>query len=212
MKNNLDEIIKIRKKVFRTKKFIEYENTLNKMMIPEKFDLYNCIPAIFESKKYDLINRFECDEYYELYRQIKKRTINLPVKDDPIIIVHPFYTILRHANFLAFDKEYLNKYIKYERKMIELLKTSKNDIVLFESPDSFARFTYSFLKYNKIKKVILTCHSLGKVLDENDLKELEFRQAMIAGCYKEHCIKDVEKQLANKKLTRINDLIMERFN
>jgi hypothetical protein len=211
MQDNLTELNELRKKIFQEKKYLNFEHTINKMMIPQVFDLNNCIPEVFSDKNYDSINKFECGEYLELYKKIKEDIIDLPTDDNPVIVVHPFYPIIRHANFLASDIEYLNTYIAYEQKMIKLLKKSKQDIILFESPDSFARYTYSFLKYNRIKKVILTYHSQGKVLNKNDLNSLNITKAKIAGCYGKHCISDVEKELSGIKTTRIDGLIMERF-
>lgn len=209
--NSFKEVKEIRKKIFVENKYKEYESILNKLMIPEDFDPDNCIPKVFEDEKYKEINCYAFGEYKELYKMIKKEIVNLPINNNPIIVVHPFYPILRHANFLVKDREYLNKYLKYEEQMIKLLKYSKEDIILFESPDSLARYTYTFLKYKKIKKIVLTEHSYGKVLDKEDIKNMDYQKAKIVGCYEEHCIKDVENELRNIEIERIDELIMERF-
>ena len=209
--NSENEVIKIRNKIFKSDKYKKYEETLDKMMIPENFDIKNCIPQIFNDSKYSQINRYDFGEYKELYQSIKKDIPNLEIKGKPILVVHPFYPILRHANFLVESKTYLNKYLEYEKRIIKLLKESKNDIILFESPDSFARYTYSFLKYKRIKKVILTEHSHGRILDKNDLNDLVFHKAMIAGCYNNHCIKEILDELTDYEIEKLDDLIMERY-
>lgn len=209
--NNIEEVKKIREKIFLENKYKEFENVLNKLMIPKDFDPNNCIPIVFEDKEYKKINHYEFAEYKKLYETVKKDTINLSITNDPIIVVHPFYPILRHANFLVNDSFYFNKYLQYEEQIIKLLKFSNNDIILFESPDSFARYTYSFLKYNKIKKIVFTEHSYGKVLDKDDLKDINYHNVKIAGCYGKHCIKDVENELLDMEIERIDNLIMERF-
>lgn len=81
-------------------------------------------------------------------------------------MVHPFYPGLRHANFLIEFEDYYKKYLEYERKIKLLLSKSENNVILFESPDNFARYTYIFLNFNSIKKVIFTENSTGNILSQ----------------------------------------------
>ena len=102
-------------------------------------------------------------------------------------------------------------YLDYEEKILVILNNPNSNIILFESPDSFARFTYKFYDVGSVKEVIFTEHSTGKVLDVNSIRDLKhYNNMQIAGCYGENCIKNVEEQLKNTKIKRINELIMER--
>ncbi len=132
-----------------------------------------------------------------------------------IVLVHPFYPELRHANFLIEFQEYYNEYLKYERKIEELLSKSENNIILFESPDNFARFTYSFINFDSIKQVIFTEHSTGKILSHENINDLNFlknKEIKICGCYGDNCIIDVEKQLQdlNINMCREESIILNR--
>lgn len=211
--NNFKKVQNIRKKIFLNTKYSKFQQLLNQMMIPEIFDYNDCIPMVFSDPNYNKINKFKIGEYRILYEAVKQDVVNKQINNKAIIVVHPFYPILRHANFLVMNDDYLNKYIKYEKRMIKLLKFSNRDIILFESPDSFARYTYSFLKYGKIKKVIFTEHSYGKVLNKQELSKLVLEYGTpIVGCYGNNCLKEVEQQFNNTKLVRKNKLILERYS
>lgn len=211
MKNKLD-VIKFRKKIFRTKVFEKFNNIFDEMLIPNVFDENNCIPSVFFKKNYDKeICKFSCEPYKSMYKEISKFAKDKKYNKEVILMVHPFYPILRHANFLIQDKDYFEKYKIYENKIINLLKTSKKDIILFESPDSFARYTYKYYKRGKIKKVIFTEHSNGIFLDKKVLKDLKInKNCEIVGCYGNNCLSDVENQLQFLNPLRNNELILER--
>lgn len=222
MKNKesiVKEVIKYRKKFFNEKKFEKYNDILDKMQIPEKFDYLDCIPEVFSSLEYEDIKKFKNDRYNLLYKEVKDYVDSKLEKifdlDNVIILVHPFYPELRHANFLIEFQEYYNKYLEYERKIEELLSKSENNIILFESPDNFARYTYSFINFDSIKKVIFTEHSTGKILSHENISDLNFlknKEIKICGCYGENCIVDVEKQLQdlNVNMCREESMILNR--
>lgn len=213
------EVIKYRKKFFKEKLFEKYNDILDKMQIPEKFNYSDCVPDIFNSLEYEDIKRFKKGRYNLLYKEAKKY-VNEKLKkisdlDNVIILVHPFYPGLRHANFLIEFQEYYKKYLEYERKIEKLLSKSENNVILFESPDNFARYTYSFMDFNSIKKVIFTEHSTGKVLNDENINDLFFlknKEIKICGCYGENCIIDVEKQLQDLKvnISREKSMILNR--
>lgn len=215
----VEEVIKYRKKFFKEKLFVKYNDILDKMQIPEKFNYLDCVPDVFNSLEYEDIKQFKKDRYNLLYKEAKKY-VNRKLKkisdlDNVIILVHPFYPGLRHANFLIEFQEYYNEYLEYERKIEKLLSKPENNIILFESPDNFARYTYSFIDFDSIKKVIFTEHSTGKILsDENisDLKFLKNKEIKICGCYGENCIVDIEKQLQdlNVNMSREESMILNR--
>ena len=222
MKNKesiVEEVIKYRKKFFKEKLFEKYNDILDKMQIPEKFNYLDCVPDVFNSLEYEDIKQFKKDRYNLLYKEAKKY-VNEKLKkisdlDNVIILVHPFYPGLRHANFLIEFQEYYKEYLEYERKIKRLLSKPENNIILFESPDNFARYTYSFMDFDSIKKVIFTEHSTGKVLSDenkNDLIFLKNKEIKICGCYGENCIVDVEKQLEDLKvkISREKSMILNR--
>ena len=222
MKNKesiVEEVIKYRKKFFKEKLFEKYNDILDRMQIPEKFNYLDCVPDVFNSLEYEDIKQFKKDRYNLLYKEAKKY-VNEKLKkisdlDNVIILVHPFYPGLRHANFLIEFQEYYKEYLEYERKIEKLLSKPENNIILFESPDNFARYTYSFMDFDSIKKVIFTEHSTGKVLSDenkNDLIFLKNKEIKICGCYGENCIVDVEKQLEDLKvkISREKSMILNR--
>lgn len=212
--NNAESIvIEKRKEIFEQKKFSKYIDILDKMGIPKRFDYKNCIPKVFADLEYEKIKKFEIEPYNTLYNEVLQYTQSKRVYEskDIIILVHPFYPILRHANFLIQFSEYYNRYLEYEEKILKILNNPNSNIILFESPDSFARFTYKFYDIGSVKEVIFTEHSTGKVLNVNSIRNFKKCDNMqIAGCYGENCVKDVEEQLKNTKIKRINELIMER--
>lgn len=215
----VEEVIKYRKKFFKEKLFEKYNDILDRMQIPEKFNYLDCVPDVFNSLEYEDIKQFKKDRYNLLYKEAKKY-VNEKLKkisdlDNVIILVHPFYPGLRHANFLIEFQEYYKEYLEYERKIEKLLSKPENNIILFESPDNFARYTYSFMDFDSIKKVIFTEHSTGKVLSDenkNDLIFLKNKEIKICGCYGENCIVDVEKQLEDLKvkISREKSMILNR--
>lgn len=222
MKNKesiVEEVIKYRKKFFREKLFEKYNDILDKMQIPEKFNYLDCVPDVFNSLEYEDIKQFKKDRYNLLYKEAKKY-VNEKLKkisdlDNVIILVHPFYPGLRHANFLIEFQEYYKEYLEYERKIKRLLSKPENNIILFESPDNFARYTYSFMDFDSIKKVIFTEHSTGKILSDENISNLNFlknKEIKICGCYGENCIVDVEKQLEDLevKISREKSMILNR--
>lgn len=215
----IKEIIEHRKKFFKENRFKQYNHILNKMQIPENFDYSDCIPKVFSSADYENIKQFKKDEYNLLYKEVKEyvkeRTRKISEIHDAIILVHPFYPGLRHANFLIEFQDYYKKYLEYERKIELLLSKSENNIILFESPDNFARYTYIFLNFNSIKKVIFTEHSTGNILSQEskgDLNVLKNKKVKICGCYGENCIVDVERQLQdlNVNIIREESMILNR--
>ena len=213
MNNTESIIIEKRKEIFEQKKFNKYIDILDKMGIPKEFNYKNCIPEVFSDLEYQKIKKFEIEPYSTLYNEVLRYVQIKKIHENKniIILVHPFYPILRHANFLIQFPEYYKSYLDYEEKILEILNNPNSNIILFESPDSFARFTYKFYDIGSVKEVIFTEHSTGKVLDVNSIKDLEhYNNIQIAGCYGENCIKDVEEQLKNTKIKRINELIMER--
>lgn len=222
MKNKesiVEEVIKYRKKFFKEKLFEKYNDILDKMQIPEKFNYLDCVPNIFNSIEYEDIKQFRNDRYNLLYKEVKKY-VNGKFKkisdlDNVIILVHPFYPGLRHANFLIEFQEYYEMYLEYERKIETLLSKPENNIILFESPDNFARYTYRFMDFDSIKRVIFTEHSTGKILRDENISDLNFlknKETKICGCYGENCIVDVEKQLQelNVNISRDKSMILNR--
>lgn len=222
MKNKesiVEEVIKYRKKFFKEKLFEKYNDILDKMQIPEKFNYLDCVPDVFNSLEYEDIKQFKKDRYNLLYKEAKKY-VNEKLKkisdlDNVIILVHPFYPGLRHANFLIEFQEYYKEYLEYEKKIKRLLSKPENNIILFESPDNFARYTYSFMDFDSIKKVIFTEHSTGKILSDENICNLSFlknKDIKICGCYGENCIVDVEKQLEDLKvkISREKSMILNR--
>lgn len=215
----VEEVIKYRKKFFKEKLFEKYNDILDKMQIPEKFNYLDCVPDVFNSLEYEDIKQFKKDRYNLLYKEAKKY-VNEKLKkisdlDNVIILVHPFYPGLRHANFLIEFQEYYKEYLEYERKIKRLLSKPENNIILFESPDNFARYTYSFMDFDSIKKVIFTEHSTGKILSDENISNLNFlknKEIKICGCYGENCIVDVEKQLEDLKvkISREKSMILNR--
>ena len=214
MNNKIDNVISYRKKIFDCNKFEIYNSILNKMQIPEQFDYKNCIPKVFAYKSYkNNICKFKIDPYKKLYKAtcnyVREYQLNKKLKN--LLVVHPFYPIIRHANFLIEDYEYFEKYKNYEKEIIKLFSDLNYNIILLESPDNFARYTYQFYDKYKFNKVIFTEHSTGKILKNDDLnylKKLDNFESV--GCYGDNCIKDVEDQLKNKKIVRNDKLIMER--
>ena len=217
MKNKesiVEEVIKYREKLFE-----KYNDILDKMQIPEKFNYLDCVPDVFNSLEYEDIKQFKKDRYNLLYKEAKKY-VNEKLKkisdlDNVIILVHPFYPGLRHANFLIEFQEYYKEYLEYERKIKRLLSKPEHNIILFESPDNFARYTYSFMDFDSIKKVIFTEHSTGKILSDENISNLNFlknKEIKICGCYGENCIVDVEKQLEDLKvkISREKSMILNR--
>lgn len=206
------EVIKHRKKFFKEKLFEKYNDILDKMQIPEKFNYLDCIPYVFNNPEYDTIKQFQKDRYNLLYKETQKyvndRLEKISDLDNVIILVHPFYPGLRHANFLVEFHEYYKEYLEYENRIEKLLSKSENNIILFESPDNFARYTYRFMRFNSIKKVIFTEHSTGKILSSENIIDLNFlrnKKIKICGCYGENCIVDVEKQLQDFKVKIIRE-------
>ena len=199
--------------------FEKYNDILDKMQIPEKFNYLDCVPDVFNSLEYEDIKQFKKDRYNLLYKEAKKY-VNEKLKkisdlDNVIILVHPFYPGLRHANFLIEFQEYYKEYLEYERKIKRLLSKPEHNIILFESPDNFARYTYSFMDFDSIKKVIFTEHSTGKILSDENISNLNFlknKEIKICGCYGENCIVDVEKQLEDLKvqISREKSMILNR--
>lgn len=216
----INSVEKSRKKYFKETKFKKYNDLLDTMQIPEQFNYLNCIPSVFSNPEYENIKKFKKDRYNNLYKEVKQYAEENTKKTNDsyniTILVHPFYPSLRHANFLIEFEEYYEKYLIYEKKIENLLANSENNIILFESPDNFARYTYSFLKFNSIRKVIFTEHSTGKILSEEKIEELGFiknKKIKVIGCYGDNCVKDVEEQLRdclNEDMDRENDLILNR--
>jgi len=215
--NNMDEmekkVINKRENIFTYNKFEQHINILDKMGIPKKFDYNNCIPKVFDDIDYQKINKFEKKQYNNLYKDVLSYAKDKEIDEtkEVKVLVHPFYPVIRHANFLIQDSEYYEKYLKYEESILKELNNPKNNIILFESPDNFARFTYKFYDTGSVKKVIFTEHSTGKVLDKNIKNSIKkYENIEIIGCYGANCVKDVEKQLSEYNLKRNTDMILER--
>ncbi len=215
MLSNEKEVLQSREKIFNYNKFNKYEKTIDKLQIPKIFDYKNCIPIAFSMDNYSEIKKFKVGEYQVLYKEMKNyiRNEGVDANRDVIVIVHPFYPTIRHANFLIEYNDYFKKYIDYEEKITNMLESKNSNIVLFESPDNFARYTYKFYDNNSIKNVVFTEHSNGKVLDKEDLKIFSgVKRCIIMGCYGQYCLKDVKDQLEEMGIDVICDkeLILER--
>lgn len=211
----MEIVLNKRKKIFECKKFENFKNILDEMNIPEKFNYINCIPKIFSNPDYEKIKTFVIEPYKDLYE--KMRSYAKPRKIDKInnliLLVHPFYPLLRHANFLIEKSDYLYKYEEYEKRIFNLLNNKENEIILFESPDCFARYTYTLYdKYFNIKRVIFTEHSKGNLLPQEKkfIEEfLNLRNLRVAGCYKIYCINEIKSNFYNE-ITNIEECILNR--
>ena len=110
----IEEVKKLRKKIFECTKYIEYENTFNELMIPEEFNPDDCIPVCYTKENYNDICKYSFGKYKELYEKAKNSiNTNGIIKDNSIFVVHPFYPILRHANFLCNNEIFLKEYKEY---------------------------------------------------------------------------------------------------
>lgn len=210
---NLKKVIEDRKKIFECKKYQKYQYVLDILGIPEEFNYKDCIPKVFLNKNYEEIKKFKVEPYEEIYKEMIKhaKEKEFILGKEIIILVHPFYPLIRHANFLIEYPQYYKRYREYENKLLKILNNPSLNIILFESPDNFARYTYKFYDEGSVKKVVFTEHSTGIVLNNEDLIEMkEYKNIKIAGCYGENCIADVEKQLKGVNFTRQKNLIMER--
>lgn len=212
-------VVDHRKRFFMQNFFEKYNYILDKMQIPERFNYLDCIPDVFSSMEYESIKKFEKEIYYSLYQETRKyadkKARKITDLNNVIALVHPFYPELRHANFLIEFQKYYKEYLEYEKEIEKILVNSKNNIILFESPDNFARYTYSFMEFGGIKKVIFTEHSTGKILNNENINQLIFlknKEIKICGCYGENCIVDVEKQLQKigVKVSRNERMILNR--
>ncbi len=213
--NNGKKVFNLRKKIFKKSKYKDYDDILNDLFIPKYYNYKSCIPKCFSNKDYDKINVFNHEKYLPIYEKVLYdiEKINKQKTDKNVIfIIHPFYPLLRHCNFLIENTEYLNKYIEYEKKIIKLLKFSKRELVLVESPDSFMNYTYTFLKYGRIKHVLLTRHSEGFLLDKEHSKFLKnIQSASIVGCYRNRCISDFESELKTINYHEIESMVLSRL-
>ena len=211
----MELVLKQREKIFKCKKFDCFGNILDEMNIPENFDTANCIPKIFSNPDYESIKRFVIEPYKSLYDYM--RTYAKPRKiekiNNIILLVHPFYPLLRHANFMIEKIDYFEQYLEYEAKIFNLLNNLENEIILFESPDCFSRYSYSLYdNYYNIKRVIFTEHSNGKLLENeknliNDL--LNLNNLRIAGCFKNCCIDEI-KTYFNNTIINVEECILNR--
>ena len=61
--NFIEEVIEYRKKFFKEKLFEKYDDILDKMQIPEKFNYLDCVPNVFNSLEYEDIKQFRKDRY-----------------------------------------------------------------------------------------------------------------------------------------------------
>ena len=212
--NKISDVVNYRKKIFNNNKFEKYVNVLDEMQIPEKFDFQNCIPEVFGNINYKKsICKFKIKPYKDLYKATNSyiKDYKIDNKKTNLLVVHPFYPLIRHANFLIENSNYFEEYKKYENRMLKIFDDLNYNIILLESPDNFARYTYKFYDKNKFIKVIFTEHSTGKILKNEDLKYLkQLNNFEIVGCYGEYCIRDIEKQLKDKKIKRNKEIIMER--
>lgn len=79
MKNKesiVQEVVEYRKKFFNQNFFEKYNDILDKMQIPEKFNYLDCIPEVFSSLEYENIKRFKNDRYNLLYKEVKNYVIS----------------------------------------------------------------------------------------------------------------------------------------
>lgn len=191
----MESVLNYRKKLFECKKFEKFQNILDEMIIPENFDITNCILKIFFNPDNDKIKGFEIEPYKYLYEFIRcyAKSREIHNKNNIILLVHPFYPLLRHANFMVEKQDYFIKYLEYEKRIFNLLNGTENEIILFESPDCFVRYSYTLYdKYSSIKRIIFTEHLKGKLLEQeknliNDF--LYLNNLRIVGCYEDYCIK-----------------------
>ena len=211
----VEKVIKKRKIIFECKKFVNFEDILDEMNIPENFNYKNCIPKIFSNIDYDKIKLFNDGVYKNLYKEMRSYAKPRKIENinNIILLVHPFYPLLRHANFMIEKSDYFEKYIEYEKNLVNILDEHKNEIILFESPDCFSRYTYSIYdKYSNIRRVIFTEHSKGKLLENETILLSEFlnqSNLRIAGCYRDYCINEI-KSYFNKEITNIEECILDR--
>ena len=210
-----DKVIQKRKAIFDCNNFMKFKDILDEMNIPEVFNYKDCIPKIFFNIDYDKIKLFNIGPYKKLYEEMKAYAKQRKIENinNIILLVHPFYPLLRHANFMIEKSEYFDKYIEYEKNLFNILNDNKNEIILFESPDCFARYTYNIYdKYSNIKRVIFTEHSKGKLLDnEEKILEKFVNQSnlRIAGCYRDYCINGI-KSYFNEEIMNIEKCILDR--
>lgn len=216
MEKHIEEVLKNRNKIFESLKYKDFKQVLDSMQIPNIFDYNDCIPKIFEDKYYKTkINTYEIGKYKELYDVVNKDRLEKKIdkNKDILFLVHPFYPIIRHANFLIKDKDYYIKYKRYEENIKRLIESNNYNIILFDSPDNFARYTYTLFEYDSIKKIIFTEHSTGKILQNEETKKLkDYNKIFIAGCYANECLLDVENQFTSSNFVRVENSIIERCN
>ena len=213
--SNLARIIGLRKKLFEGEldRFKKHQATIDSLMIPEHFDVGDCIPRVFSEPNYNVISTFSIEPYSDLLREAQAFADehSRPMfKGEVEVVVHPFYPIIRHCNLMLEEEGYTCKYEQYERKMLQLLQDHSKQTILFESPESFARFTYQFLVRGNVRQVIFTQHSRSIPLEETPRINPE-DVGRISGCYVGHCLKDVIMYaFSEEDLPISSDLVLHR--
>jgi len=203
---NIDRLYNIRRKLFVSQEFLEYKDALEYLNVPETNNFSN-IPRAYQDPNYLFISNYMINPYKDLYRKVRayanafEERINGCLEYH--IIVHPFYPLFRHCNLIlanSMNCDYLHIYEEYEAKIFTLLHSSTSNIILFDTPDSFAMYTHKFFKIGHIKKVVFTSHSKGAPLKgENLTIDSKSCKMSICGCYKNDCINDVIMYLNSLK-------------
>lgn len=214
MKNDIKDRLKIvknkRKQIFKNNN--ELEKIANNMIVSETFDYQNCIPEIFFNENYSDINKFKIKPYNKIYDELKEYEMKNEMHSANLtIVVHPFYTLLRHPNFLVESNKYLKEYLEYEKSIKKIFKNRKN-ILLIESPDSFLKYTYKY--YKQVNKLIFTEHSTGYFLNKNQKNSInfdEYKNIEIVGCYDKLCIDQVLEQFKESKIKKNYKYIFYRY-
>ncbi|ETR66106.1 MAG: hypothetical protein OMM_05801 [Candidatus Magnetoglobus multicellularis str. Araruama] len=173
------------------------------MSLPYDLKTHNReVPDVFQSPDYVMISKYQGDSFKKLWniaynQKVKK---NSKIMKTIIVLVHPFYFLLRHLNLLS--NLHCAYYALYVKNLIKLLQ-SKDNFFIVDSLESFLLMTNQLLTTENCEGFCITQHKTSEILmGKKRFLEilLKHRSICLAGCYQNRCVDQLGKQLNSNQI------------
>lgn len=133
-----------------------------------------------------------CQQHIRQFRSGTNRT-------GLVVVVHPFYNLFEFPGHYLGITEYQEKVEDVTSKtchLINNLDRKNSNLVLFESPEHYARFSSWFLEAGLVDDVVLTRADSGNPLTFEGMKCIANKEGVfVGGEYSDYCVKNAVEML-----------------
>jgi hypothetical protein len=111
-----------------------------------------------------------------------------------IVLVHPLYLLVGPGYIRPVSEgKWMNEVVEFYNSLARVLArkgSQRKNVVLFETPQHYARFSSSLVESGLIDSVFFTHYDLGDFIDVSDISDLSEREIYAGGMFNRLCYSD----------------------